>query len=144
MTTRPDIPCLDCGVIIVQAARGRTARHCAECRVKRKLAQDAERSAAIRADQDLLRQVAESLRDHLDPSMYVKVDEYVASLGVQVTRDTLPLSHDAMPDGSFSNAGSDDGMSTTYPDLQADLDARRLEVIVHDWFAEHPHWTVGL
>ena len=91
----------------------------------------------------MIREVAENLREYLDPSHYPMVDEYVASLGIPRS-SALPVVADRMPAGSSSDNGSDDGVSTRYKDLAEELETKRAEVMAHRWFTENPHWTVGL
>lgn len=141
MTT---IPCVECLDPIEVKARGRKPRFCGACVANRRRLEDQSRKRQIREDQAELREAAENLRDVLDPSMFVHINAYVQSMGVDLRPRDIPLSHDQMPDGSASNGGSDDGMSTTLPSLQAELDLRRMEVIAHDWFKDNPRWNDGL
>lgn len=138
------IPCLRCSESFERNSRA-PSKYCKPCRKAINVEKQFDRRNVIAEDQKLLREVAELLREHLDPSMYQKVEEYVQSLGVPVVSlGDSGMVADRMPEGSSSPGGSDDGTSTNYPDLFAQLEARRLEVIMHDWFKENPHWTEGM
>ena len=133
-------PCQQCGNPFDH--RQRNARFCPDCRRAKHRALVASRDARAREARAEVQAVAESLRPYLMPDQYARVEEYIAALGVPV-RDA-PVVHDRQPDGTMSNGGSDDGVSTTDEALASDLEARRLAVIAHDWFTEHPAWQAGL
>lgn len=134
------IPCLRCSEPFDNNSR-HPSHYCKLCRKVQKLERDNVKRRRVREDQEILRAVAESMRGYLDPSMYATVEDFVTGLGVIMDSDKH---EDRMPVGSNLPAGPDEGMSTTYDDLAEQLDSRRLEVIMHDWFKEHPHWTVGM
>lgn len=132
--------CGRCGLSFEHKRVG--AKFCPSCHVTINREKQVERNAAVRVAQSEVLAVAESLRPYLMPEHYAKIEDYLAELGVPMPE--AGISHDRMPDGTMSNGGSDDGMSTTDIDLADVLDVRRLEVIAHDWFIEHPNWQEGL
>lgn len=118
----------------------RPTRYCKACRIARDIESKRERRRKVSDDQHMLHTIAEGMRDFLEPSMYAQIEDYIESLGVHVTR--VALVPDRMPAGANTPAGPDEGHSTNYADLAGQLHAKRMGVIMHDWFRENPHWAV--
>lgn len=133
------VPCIDCGKVFERIRR--SGRYCSECRARIKRENDKDRRSAAREEQAGLRQLAESMREYLTEDMYATVTEYIDSLGVPLA---TPVTTDRMPPGTLSGFGPNEGMTTEWKDLQLDLDKRRLQIIMHDWFKDNPHWAVGV
>lgn len=133
--------CLRCGGTF--EAKRSTARYDDSCRINVNRENTAARKRDIDEQRAEVRVIAESLRPYLMPEMYDRVDVYLQSIGI-AHHEQPPIVPDRMPAGTMSNAGPDEGCSTTRLDLEAELEARRLEVIVHDWFTEHPNWLDGV
>ena len=96
------------------------------------------------AEKDRWLLVAESLREYVDATMWSTISEWFAAHDNPLPNDPLPLVIDRMPASARSAAGPNEGITTSDGDLAAMLEARRLEVIAHDWFRENPNWAVGV
>ncbi len=144
MTT---IPCVRCSAPIERKlGRGRKPKYCQDCAIIINREKQRDRDKAIHEDQALVRAVAENLREHLDPSHYARLDDYINSLGMASHLNYLraPVVPDRQPVGTLSDAGSNDGVSTYFTDLAADLEYKRMQLVTHDWFKENPRWTDGI
>jgi hypothetical protein len=56
----------------------------------------------------------------------------------------LPTVMDRQPSGYLTPAGSDEGRSTFFKDLAADLDYACKQVAKHEWWSENRHWSYDL
>lgn len=137
------LPCVDCGAPIDRKPRGPKPKRCPPCAKRVDREKRAERHRDIEADRALVRSVAENLREYVTPDMWARVEDYVAAIGVRPNTEP-PLVPDRMPDGTLSDAGPDEGTSTNWTDLAADLEQRRMSVIMHEWFADNPRWLDGV
>lgn len=140
------LDCLSCGGPYEQERR-RASHFCPDCRKAR----HRERMAAAQRE---LYEARRSVDDRLDTYRALGMsDEYVQryrddldelAVGMRAyasPRDTVP---DRMPPGANAPTGPDDGCSTGWKDLQAELDERAFAAASHPWFAENPHWSFEL
>lgn len=136
------VSCAQCGVRFPRTSR-RPPKYCPDCRPGAKRARDASRNAAARADvatkQAVLREILEPLRDVLADGLVRRAEDYIASIGPS-DDGIVPIVRDQQPARTASPSGSDDGVSTNYADLSAELERRQSEAASHDWHLDHPWW----
>lgn len=139
---RETIPCSRCGTDVTVKPHGRP-KYCPPCGVVVNREKQLERNREVEADRRLLREVANNLRGYVTADMWARVEDYLDSLGLPPDSEP-PIVPDRMPDGTMSDGGPDEGVSTNWKDLQQELDERRMRVIMHDWFTDNPRWLDGV
>lgn len=141
------IPCYTCGT---RYERKRISGHyCEACRAERKRQNDIEtasRLRQIRRDAELewfSMAPATDDEDEVDyatQSLFVQLD----SAAEAVWRQERGVIRDMMPDGTSSFYGSEDGLSTEDEWLGERLDVLAALSECHPWWADNPHWNIGL
>ena len=123
--------CLDCGKPFT-VGRKRTHK-CDDCRNKDWNSYQADRRKQIR--EGVWPALHSRLPEEVSVNLATFVDEFVAAERFQ------PAVVDRQPSGYLTPAGSDEGRSTFFKDLAADLDYACKQVAKHTWWIENPHWS---
>lgn len=125
--------CLECGRSFNLPRAGKSPHICPACR--------REEFRAYQADR--YKQIKEGVWDRIaDPAdVSLNFDQFAASV---LKDDRLPIATDRQPVGYLTPAGSDDGTSTFFKDLAADLEWSSKVVAKHEWWEQNGHWSYQL
>lgn len=135
---RNTVECIWCGNKFERSRRW--GYFCETCRIKRNREKARQISAQRYAE---FSESVSALRTSLGEEYIPKIDEYMATLELGEGEE-VGLVHDRMPDGANSPYGPDEGRSTFFKDLAADLDYACKQTAKHEWWSENPHWTFEL
>lgn len=148
--------CLRCGDEYEQEKR-RASHFCAACRVEIDREKAAERMRRLRgvssrvtldivmgenvSDDDGDDGSTEWLMGARRVDVFARAADYIDRVESGGLFDLVP---DRMPAGHSSPAGPDEGTSTNWTDLAAELDRHARDVAGHYWFGRNPHWSYEL
>lgn len=126
--------CVTCKTEFVLPRAGKSPHLCPACRIKERAVYDAKRY------QELKEGVWQRIADPAEVAL--TFDQFAEAVIKDERR--LPISQDRQPVGYLTPAGSDEGRSTFFKDLAADLDYACKQVAKHEWWEENVHWSYQL
>lgn len=132
--TQRTMTCLECKMTFIVGRK--PAHHCPACRKDQWNDYQADRRRQIK--EGVWPALHARLPEEISIEVSGMIDDFLRNERV------LPTVMDRQPTGYMSPAGSDEGRSTFFKDLAADLDYACKQVAKDTWWVENPHWAYQL